>query len=51
MMEIWGGVESFSYIDVDERAVREGDAALLNGPALDADDDVASQDDIGALFA
>ena len=29
---------------------REGDAALLNGPALDTDENVASQDEIDALF-
>jgi chemotaxis protein CheZ len=51
MMDIWGGIESFKDIDVDERAVAEGDAALLNGPALESDRDVASQDDIDALFA
>ncbi len=51
VMEIWGGIESFADIVVD--AVpnkRDGDEALLNGPALEIDNDVASQDDIDALF-
>lgn len=51
VMEIWGGIESFAEIEVD--AVpnkKEGDEALLNGPALEIDNDVASQDDIDALF-
>ncbi len=51
MMDIWGGIESFKEISVEEREAREGDAALLNGPSLDHDVDVASQDDIDALFA
>lgn len=51
MMEIWGGVETFKNMEVDEREAREGDAALLNGPALEIDNDVASQDDIDALFS
>lgn len=51
MMEIWGGIESFKEIDGETMPAREGDAALLNGPALDTDDGVASQDDIDALFA
>lgn len=51
MMEIWGGIEGLSDIDPDTLPPREGDAALLNGPALDTDLDVASQDDIDALFA
>ncbi|NVK33935.1 MAG: protein phosphatase CheZ [Rhodobacteraceae bacterium] len=51
MMDIWGGIESFQDIEVDERAKAEGDAALLNGPSLDTDENVASQDDIDALFA
>lgn len=50
MMEIWGGIESFK--DVEPAAVPgpEEDAGLLNGPALESDEDVASQDDIDALF-
>lgn len=51
MMEIWGGIESFNDIEVEEREKRTGDAALLNGPSLETDIDVASQDDIDALFA
>jgi len=51
MMEIWGGIESFKSIEPDERPAAQGDAALLNGPSLDIDDGVASQDDIDALFA
>lgn len=50
MMEIWGGVESFKEIEV-ELEHRMGDQSLLNGPALDSDQGIASQDDIDALFA
>ena len=50
MMEIWGGVESFKEIEI-ELEHRLGDQALLNGPALEADKGIASQDDIDALFA
>ncbi len=50
MMEIWGGVESFKEIEV-ELEHRMGDQALLNGPALEDDAGIASQDDIDALFA
>ncbi len=50
MMEIWGGVESFKEIEV-ELEHRLGDQALLNGPSLGSDNDIASQDDIDALFA
>ena len=50
MMDIWGGVESFKEIEV-ELEHRMGDQSLLNGPALDADVGIASQDDIDALFA
>ena len=50
MMEIWGGLESFKDVEPDTIAKREGDAALLNGPALAADEGVANQDDIDALF-
>ena len=49
MMEIWGGVESFKEIEV-ELEHRMGDQSLLNGPALDDDTGIASQDDIDALF-
>ncbi|OJJ13128.1 hypothetical protein BKI51_03480 [Alphaproteobacteria bacterium AO1-B] len=51
MMDIWGGIESFKDIEVEEAKAAEGDAALLNGPALESDIDVATQDDIDALFA
>lgn len=50
MMEIWGGIESFKDVEPVDLPEREGDAALLNGPALDTDEDVASQDEIDALF-
>jgi chemotaxis protein CheZ len=49
MIEIWGGLESFK--DVETTAdTREGDAALLNGPALTTDKGITSQDAIDALF-
>jgi chemotaxis protein CheZ len=51
MMDIWGGIETFKDIEVEQRELKEGDAALLNGPALESDVDVATQDDIDALFA
>lgn len=51
MMDIWGGIETFKEIEVEKKDHKEGDAALLNGPALESDTDVASQDDIDALFA
>lgn len=51
MMEIWGGIESFKEIEIVEGLRRDGDAALLNGPALEGQEDVASQADIDALFA
>lgn len=51
MMDIWGGIETFKEIETEMRKVREGDDALLNGPSLESDIDVASQDDIDALFA
>ncbi len=51
MMDIWGGIETFKEIEVEQREYKEGDAALLNGPALESDVDVATQDDIDALFA
>ena len=50
MMEIWGGIDSFADIEPDSPSEGEGDKALLNGPALAGDIDVASQDDIDALF-
>lgn len=51
MMEIWGGMEAFNTIETDESLRRAGDEALLNGPALPTAEDIASQDDIDALFA
>ena len=51
MMDIWGGIESFKDIEIEQEDLPEGDAALLNGPALESDVDVATQDDIDALFA
>ena len=51
MMDIWGGIESFQTIEPDTMPTREGDASLLNGPSLETDEGVASQDDIDALFA
>jgi chemotaxis protein CheZ len=52
MMDIWGGIESFKGL---EPAPRPGtamivDGHLLNGPSLSHDSDVASQDEIDALF-
>lgn len=51
MMEIWGGMEAFVTIEADESLRKVGDAALLNGPALPAAGNTATQDDIDALFA
>lgn len=50
MMEIWGGLESFKELELDVSCTRDEDEALLNGPALEDDVDIASQDDIDALF-
>ncbi|GAB5508877.1 MAG: protein phosphatase CheZ [Hyphomicrobiales bacterium] len=49
MMDIWGGMESFSEVQTLDVGPK-GDAALLNGPAMEEDVNVASQDDIDALF-
>lgn len=49
MIQIWGGLESFKEIEVTGNTEREGDRALLNGPALDHDAST-SQGDIDALF-
>lgn len=49
MMDIWGGADKFKDIEV-ELDHRMGDQALLNGPSLGNDMDIASQDDIDALF-
>lgn len=50
MMEIWGGLESFRNLELGDSCTRDIDAALLNGPSLEEDEDIASQDDIDALF-
>ena len=50
MIEIWGGMDSFDGVDAEPLDTREGDDRLKNGPSLETDDDVASQDDIDALF-
>lgn len=50
MMEIWGGLESFKEMDLDASCTRDQDESLLNGPALEDDENIASQDDIDALF-
>jgi len=50
MIEIWGGLESFKDIGTSEQ-VRDGDEALLNGPALATDKGITSQDAIDALFS
>ncbi len=50
MMDIWGGIDHFQEIDVDNPMEKTGDEALLNGPALGDEEGVASQDDIDALF-
>src|SRR5690349_8162855 len=49
MIEIWGGLESFKDVETTTDT-REGDAALLNGPALTTDKGITSQDAIDALF-
>ena len=50
MISIWGGIEEFAHIDVEKMPAKTGDDTLLNGPALEIDEGVASQDDIDALF-
>ena len=50
MIEIWGGMDSFEGVEVTPADTREGDDRLKNGPSLETDEDVASQDDIDALF-
>ncbi len=50
MMEIWGGLESFKDLELEESCSRDNDEALLNGPSLEDDEDIASQGDIDALF-
>ncbi|MDE1570925.1 protein phosphatase CheZ [Aquabacter sp. P-9] len=49
MTDIWGGADAVAQ---DAGIIpREGDEALLNGPALADDENVVSQDDIDSLFA
>ncbi|MFG1224648.1 hypothetical protein [Xanthobacter wiegelii] len=49
MTDIWGGAD---LVAQGARIIpREGDEALLNGPALADDIGVVSQDDIDSLFA
>ena len=50
MIEIWGGMDSFDGVEGEAIDKREGDDRLKNGPALDTDENLASQDDIDALF-
>ncbi|MEP3628670.1 MAG: protein phosphatase CheZ [Hyphomicrobiales bacterium] len=50
MIEIWGGMDSFEGVEAESMDTREGDDRLKNGPSLETDDNVASQDDIDALF-
>jgi len=50
MMEIWGGADGFMHVTPEELEARKGEKGLLNGPALNDDSNVASQDDIDALF-
>ncbi len=50
MMTIWGGEESFAGIKPEKQAGKTSDDHLLNGPAMEDAIDVASQDDIDALF-
>ena len=50
MMEIWGGAEAFLNVTPEELEARQGDKGLLNGPSLENDADIVSQDDIDALF-
>ncbi|GJL99408.1 MAG: hypothetical protein DHS20C07_10880 [Methyloligella sp.] len=50
MIEIWGGPDKFLGISAEELESRQGDNALLNGPALMDEESIANQDDIDALF-
>ncbi len=50
MIEIWGGLACFQDVGLAEDAVRDGEAALLNGPALADDEGLTTQNDIDALF-
>lgn len=51
MIHIWGGADEVQRVAESLNREREGDAALLNGPALATDHNVVSQDDIDSLFA
>ncbi|MEP6356372.1 MAG: protein phosphatase CheZ [Hyphomicrobiales bacterium] len=51
MIEIWGGSDSFDEVDADEAIGRDGDSKLLNGPAMEEDDNTASQGDIDDMFS
>ena len=48
MITIWRNVGELE--EVEEEEVEPSDADLLNGPPLDGDADVVSQDDIDSLF-
>ncbi|HQS08938.1 MAG TPA: protein phosphatase CheZ [Xanthobacteraceae bacterium] len=50
MANIWGGAAEVATANSIIPVVREGDAALLNGPSLADDANVVSQDDIDSLF-
>ena len=50
MLEIWGGISSFKDVEPHEPERQSDHDEFLNGPALERDEDVASQDDIDALF-
>jgi len=50
MIDIWGGLESFKDVETVDASKRQGDEALLNGPALASDKGITSQDAIDALF-
>jgi len=49
MIDIWGGLDSFNDVETNEPE-ESHDESLLNGPALESEEDVASQNDIDALF-
>lgn len=51
MAEIWGAEQEIARIAEEIGDTREGDAALLNGPALADEVNVVSQNDIDSLFA
>jgi len=51
MASIWGGQEEVDRVAETIPSAREGDEALLNGPALADDENVVSQDDIDSLFS